>query len=263
MSRTVFSFEATLEPRFAALAWDVFFAERGRGISLERHFPWLGNGTGQHFAYLKEDDELVAGLCIREVAAAKLMAATIGLVCVRADRRGQGLGRYLLDASLQVLDERGVEATTLWTGKPEVYQSQGFKLDDAGLLLHVDGWHPASRAKATVSDWPDSLDNRGLPPYAVGGQRLRMDGAEAVVLTDHRGCAVAEWQGDEDAVIALLAATMPARWRLHSLVGDTLPTRLARRGATIQTEAMRLQMWRWHPGQKKRAVPPLRVLDRI
>lgn len=260
MSRAVFIFEARLQPRFAALAWDVFFAERSRGLNLGRHFPWLGREDGLHYGYLTDGGELVAGLCTRRIPAAGLKAAAIGLVCVRADRRGEGLGRQLLDKSLGALDARGFDALTLWTGKPEVYRNQGFEIDDPSLLLHIDDWQPSPQIMAATTGWPDS---RGLPPYALGGQRLHSEAAEALVLTDPRGCAVAEWQGDDDDVAELLAATMPARWRLHALPGDTLPARLARRGATIQTEAQRLQMWRWHPGQTKRTVPALRVLDRI
>lgn len=261
MTGLSFSLQAEPDARFAALVWDVFFQERGRGLSLAQHFPWLGKDADALYASLTEGHELVAGLVAKRIAGTTV--AMVGLVCVRADRRGQGLGRQLLDQSLHALDERGFTAQTLWTGKPDVYRAQHFEVDDDGLLLTVDGWEPQVGTSLTTQSWPTSADLRGLPPYALSACVFQSADAQAIVLTDPRGSAVAQWLGADDAVAALLAACMPAHWRLHALVGDTLPAALRARGARIHTEHNALQMWRHSPGRPHSPHPVLRVLDRI
>lgn len=261
MTRIAFSLQSRPDPRFAALVWEVFFDERGRGLSLAQHFPWLGQDANTRYASLMDGDELVAGLVAKAVPGTTV--AAIGLVCVRADRRGQGLSRLLLDHSLQALDALGFSVLTLWTGKPDVYRRQQFDIEDDGLLLSVEGWQQATRPAPDALPWPAVDDPRGLPPYALSAQRLRSGDAEAIVLTDPRGIAVAEWRGTDEAVADLLATCMPAQWRLHAVAGDTLPAALAARGARLHAQPNNLQMWRERPGQAREARPVLRVLDRI
>jgi len=258
-----FTFEPRLDPRHAHLIWDVFFAERNRGLDLRLHFPWLGRTEGALYAGLRDGGHWLAGLCVRPLSTSVANAAAVGLVCVRAELRSQGLGRQLLDASLAALDDRRVDALTLWTGKPEVYRSHGFETDDASLLIHVDGVEPVARAPFEETSWPASTDTRGLPPFALGARCLRRGHANAIVLRDPFGDAVAEWQGPDDAVSELLAAAMPRQWRLHATNDDSLPAALRERGARLRSEPSRLQMWRWRAGQQRRAMPTLRLLDRI
>jgi len=258
-----FTFEPRLDPRHARLIRDVFFTERSRGLGLHLHFPWLGRDEGTLYAGLRDGEHWLAGLCIRPISTRTANAAAVGLVCVRAELRSQGLGRQLLEASLAALDDRGVDALTLWTGKPEVYRSHGFEVDDAGLLIHVDRVEPVVPTHFDETSWPLATDARGLPPFALGARRLRRGHANAIVLRDPFGDAVAEWQGPDDEVSELLAATMPRQWRLHATTADTLPASLRGRGAVLRSEPIRLQMWRWRAGQPHRAMPTLRLLDRI
>jgi len=245
------------------LIWDVFFAERSRGLDLAGHFPWLGHEEGVLYAGLRDGEQWLAGLCIRAIPQATVTTAAIGLVCVHAGHRGNGLGRRLIGETVAALDERGLDALTLWTGRPEVYRSQGFEADDPGLLIHVDRLESRAAMRTEDEPWPSSSDSRGLPPYALRGRCIRHGPARAIVLRDPRGDAVAEWQGPDDAVGELLAAAMPRKWRLHAMTGDTLPDSLRARGARLRSEPSRLQMWRWRAGQRRCTMPTLRLLDRI
>lgn len=263
MSQPVFTLQPVPDARYAALVWEVFFRERGRGLSLAQHFPWLGRDTRARYASLCQDGELLAGLAVKPVQG--INAATIGLVCVRADRRGEGLSRQLLDQALTALDTQGLRTLTLWTGKPEVYRKQGFKEDHNAIVLHVEAWPQSLRRAVDAQSWPAGDDGRGLPAYALSAQRLLCSTgqAEAVVLTDPLGCAVAQWRGSDEAVVDLLTAAMPAQWRLHALAGDTLPAALSARGAQFHEQPGALQMWRDRPGQAEGERPRLRLLDRI
>ena len=264
MARPTFEYSAHLPPAYAALLWDTFFTQRGRGLSLTAHLPWMDTpAPGLAFATLSEGDTLLAGLTVRPCGD---LTAAVGLVCVRADQRGKGLSRMLLEQALTCVDEGGFNATTLWTGKPRVYESQGFRALDESLLCDVRDL-PPREAAVQARSWPDAQEvgskDRGLPPYALHGLRFCSDRAAALVVQDPLGVSVAEWQGSDDAVVALLRAVMPARWRLQALGSDTLPQALAANGATLNITPQALQMWRARPGQPLPPLPPLRLLDRI
>lgn len=259
-----FDFVPHLPDAYAALLWDVFFVQRCRGLSLEEHFPWLRQAEeGLRFATLSDGGRVLAGLTVRRC---NLETAAIGLVCVHPEHRGQGLSAQLLQQALRELDRLGLAATTLWTGKPGVYEAHGFALHDDSLQCQVNHW-PASAATAPTRRWPDANEagsrQRGLPAYAYHGLRVGSDAAELLMLLDPLGVAVAEWRGDDAAVVDLLATVMPARWRLHALQGDSLPQALTMRGATVTEAPQRLQMWRPRPGHALPDLPRLRLLDRI
>lgn len=261
MTDLSFSLRADPAPGFTALVWDVFFGERNRGLSLAQHFPWLGHDPEARYACLMDGHELVAGLVARRIGATS--TAAIGLVCVRASRRGRGLGRLLLDHSLAALDALGFTALTLWTGKPDVYRKQGFIVEDLGVLHTVQSCPPQETPRTARAPWPSDVDARGLPPFALSAVCYRSADAQAIVLTDPRGVAVAQWQGPDESVAALLMSSLPTPWRLHALDGDTLPTVLAARGAVMRMERTPLQMWRDRPGLAASPRPALRLLDRI
>lgn len=262
MARLHFEYTDALPRGYGALLWDTFFTQRGRGVSLETHFPWIHRpAAGQAFATLKEGSTVLAGLTVRPCGP---QTAAVGLVCVDQAHRGQGLSRMLLTQALARIDETGVAATTLWTGKPRVYESHGFLERDSSLLCEVTTL-PAGDGPTPAASWPAAGDpaGRGLPPYAHHALRLGHHKAQAVMLMDTLGIAVAEWQGSDEDVIALLRPVMPRRWRLHALLGDTLPQALRSAGASLTTTPQRLQMWRPRPGQALPDLPALRLLDRI
>ena len=186
---------------------------------------------------------------------------------------GARLARQLLSSALIETDRLGLSALTLWTAKPEVYAGHGFELEDTGWFGWVTGWPATSgagrKAISQMHHWPDNAElaglRRGLPAYVSYGQRLRDDDgrAEVVLLFDGQGPALAEWRGDDNAVLNLLAATMPPRWRLNALADDTLPAALARARAAVNLTPGRLQMWRATDSVRGRARPALRLLDRI
>jgi hypothetical protein len=274
MSHPSFELTRHLPRDYEALLWQVFFVERGRGLGLDVHFPWLRDETcDAWYVCLRDDGDLICGLTVKPLPQHHRMAA-VGLVCVQESHRGSGWGGRLLRLSMQALDDLGFDGLTLWTGKPAVYESLGFAIEDEGRFGTVQWWSAACAAEcsAKVARWPDRTEaessRRGLPAFAGYAQRLsRSDAsAEVVVLHDPQGVALAEWRGHDAEVAQLLAAVMPPHWRLNALQQDSLPTVLAAAGAIVDLADSRLQMWRDRPGLtgSGRAVRPmLRLLDRI
>ena len=173
--------------------------------------------TESPFATLRDGGQLCAGLTVLEHRIPDgNTIARVGLVCVPASHRGRGHSQQLLQQALHTLDGRGVTTATLWTGKPGVYQTLGFCIEDTASVCEVRAL-PAGPATAFEGHrWPDLCSQRGLPAYAWYAQRLRSPRADALFVFDSLGTALAEWQGDDLAVVELLAACAPQRWRLHT-----------------------------------------------
>ena len=268
--------EQASSPELLDLMWSTFFQERGRGRgrSLVEYFPWLTDlrSSGTWLVTIRDDrSQPVAGLVVKRHFA-HFDTASVGLVCVLADRRGQGLSQSLLSGAIEQAHALGMTRLTLWTGKPAVYLKLGFQPRDSALL----GWVrntaalPASiTSAARRMTWPDSAErqgcNRGLPPFAVDAYRLIdvLDRAQAIVVDDGSGPIVAEWRGDDLDVAHLLRASLPARWRMNALQGDRLIDELIGCGLDVDLAESCLQMWRIDAGVSRNALPPLRLLDRI
>ena len=263
-------------PELLDLMWSTFFRERGRGRgrSLVEHFPWLTDlrRSGTWLATIRDDrSQPVAGLAVKRHSA-NFDTACLGLVCVLADRRGQGLSQNLLSGAIERAQALGMTRLTLWTGKPAVYLKLGFQPRDPALLGWVSN-NAASPASMTRPSrrmtWPDIAErqgcNRGLPPFAVEAYRLidGLDRAQAIVVDDGSGPIVAEWRGDDLDVANLLRASLPARWRMNALRGDRLIDELIGCGLDVDLAESSLQMWRIDAGVSRKAPPPLRLLDRI
>ena len=266
--------EQASSPEWLDLMWSTFFRGRGRGRSLVEHFPWLTDleRSRTWLATIRDDrSQLVAGLALRRHSA-QSDTASVGLVCVRADRRGQGLSKRLLTGAIEQAQALGMTRLTLWTGKPVVYLKLGFHARDSALFGWVrnEAFSPASgTGPIRRVPWPNGAErqghNRGLPPFAVDAYRLidGLDRAQAIVVDDGSGPIVAEWSGDESDVAQLVRASLPARWRMNSLRGDRLIAELVGAGLEVDLNASCLQMWRTDVDRARNALPPLRVLDRI
>lgn len=270
MSAVAFEFGTSLPAAYKDLLWEVFFAQRGRGISLAEHFPEL---TIEHSrlwcAFLHADGELLAGLVVKLQPISKSAhVGLIGLVCVQPAVRGRGLSTLLLQHTLDRLAAMGLAGVTLWTGKPGVYAKLGFKHDDPALFGTVSDL-PRRAQALQMQPWPDRQErtgaNRGLPPYAWYAQRISTaeGSASAIVIYDAAGAALAEWSGTDQAVADLLQSAMPSRWRFNALLGDQLPGVLASAGARVQLVPTLLQMWKHLNAVDHIERPRLRLLDRI
>ncbi len=83
-------------------------------------------------------------------------------------------------------------------------------------------------------------------------------------MRDSSGPILAEWSGDDERVVELLAQVMPGEWRIKTLEGDTLPLSLQRVGALVDLRPSNLQMiLNQRPRAGKADLYRLRVLDRI
>lgn len=235
----------TAPEKFKELVWNIFFESRQRGISLDTHFPWLDGHRG-FFVTVHVNNEIVGGLAVKLVDADRSDArvAIVGLVCVHADHRAQGHSTAAMQAAISEATRRGIDDLILWTGKPGVYAKLGFRqCDDSmyGWVTRPDVCSPTP-GQATAAQWPSSADQRGLPPFAKFGQRWETADSWIITVDDGNGAILAEWAGPDEEVLKLTQRAMPARWRINTLEGDSLPELLRLHGSDVKLEASNLQM---------------------
>ena len=252
--------------QFTALAWDIFFASRGRGISLAVNLGWFDDPQA-YFVTVRDGQQVVAGLGVRPVKCrgGEYVAGIIGLVCVHAAHRGRGHAQTALMAAISEAARLGTHDLVLWTGQPAVYQRLGFTPQSGECSGWVSGEVRAEASAAPGrSDWPEPGGFRGLPSFALRGHRWSTSEATAVVIEDAAGPMLCEWQGADDAVAQLLGQVMPVRWRLHALAGDTLAGMLTAKGWTVNLVPSSLRMVKPLRAKQGAADPyRLRLLDRI
>jgi GNAT superfamily N-acetyltransferase len=254
-------------PEFVSLCWDVFFMSRGRGVSMNAHFPWLGIPDEACYVILKVGADIVAGCALRWIrdSHGQRRAGAVGLVCVDERHRGQGHATRTLERAIEHARNQGLADLILWTGKPGVYEGLGFRRADNAVYGQVSAHGPAAAGASPVrAAWPDAAETRGLPPFAVEGWRWKTADASAIVLSDSQGAILAEWNGTEDAVSDLLAQVMPPVWRINALEGDALPGTLGQRGYETALQPSDLRMiLPLAAGPTRETDYRLRVLDRI
>lgn len=253
---------------FASLCWRVFFESRGRGVSMQAHFPWLAVPRQAFFVTLRSGEDVLAGCAVRLIAdrTGQWRAGAIGLVCVDTRHRGEGHSTRVLERAREHADRMGLVDLVLWTNHPGLYERHGFRPDDNALFGTISAPAGAATGELDIerSAWPAPGDKRGLPPFASRAVRWQSRAASAIVLQGADGGILAEWTGADDDVADLLAHVVQAPRHMNALASDSLPGVLAERGWDVRLAPARLRMIRSSEGHANpcRAYD-LRVLDRI
>lgn len=248
---------------FRALAWDVFFASRGRGVSLDAHFPWLrGGGRNDRAWYLTEAGLPAAMLCVRRGIIADTPFHAIGLVCTAAAFKRRGHATRLLRMAL---DNAGDLPVLLWTGQHGFYTRLGFELIDptvvATCTLPSTGrtgvWQ---QSQWTASDRASSCFGglRGLPTFVAAVERWQHAGGALLLAPGDPPIVLDVGDGPDLASLGLpqIVVNLPRR--------SPWLERMAEAGITTSVRETRIAMWR--PGRVDRreiAAWDIPLLDRF
>lgn len=125
-----------------ALLDEEFIILRGRSVSLGARFPAAFSEPGAKLLAAREGGRIVAALLVRPfawlAAQGTLRGAMIGMVCVRREHRGKGLGSALMSEAAQVLRTQA-DFAVLWTTQPEFYRRLGWLQADCGIVGRMRG----------------------------------------------------------------------------------------------------------------------------
>ncbi|MDR0188780.1 GNAT family N-acetyltransferase [Pseudomonas yamanorum] len=254
------------------LFWEVFFSSRGRGIDLLTHFPWMSCVEKVSCVEIKDSsvsDETIAALVIRTLDVSKdVSVGLIGLVCVDEKSRGKGLASSLMSSAIKFGEHQNLAALILWTQKPEVYTGQGFITDERDRFGHIQLMQEQRSTLAyTTRDWPDSSyageAERGLPPFATGGQMISSENAGIIVLVAGGGLSIADWFGREKDVVDLIRASMSDRCSLNVGEEDSLISELEEQGLEFDLSPAAIRMVRYLGVAAPVELPKIKFLDRI
>jgi GNAT superfamily N-acetyltransferase len=265
--------ETIAPPSYRELIWETFFTTRGRGVSLETHFPRLDHeDANRWYALAFDGDKVIGGVCVDASLPEKSLIASVGLVCVGQSYRRKGISKSLMHVVTEHARLRGYVALRLWTSTPEVYRGLGFETADTAVFGYIEKPTYLGTDQLVLpeqSQWPSAQDCRraGLPPFAKSATTWKASTATVVTIDDGTGSIVAEWEGATVDVVDLMKNVLPLRSRLNALRNDTLPRVLKRFGWKCMLKDVNLQMiLPLNTGLSTRqlaAMHPLRVLDRI
>lgn len=251
------------------LLWDVFFASRGRGVSLSVHFPWLDNDENVFCIGILDPEptrteKIIAALVIKKVnVSTHLDIGLIGLVCVAEEWRGKGLSSRLMSEATNFGKKINLDALVLWTQKPNVYIGHDFVVDGQDMFGYVQQ-RKVKHFDITFSSevWPDlaSIRNQqGLPPFAKSGRLISTKLASAVVLdTQDGGITLAKWYGQNEDVADLLESSLPDKWGINISEGDGLVLELQKRDFEVDLKPAAMRMVK---NLKNSAIPPLKIIE--
>ena len=253
-----------------ALFWDVFFSSRGRGVSLQVHFPWLENDREVTCLEIRDPSNLesaIAALIIRVIELPTgESVGLIGLVCVHEEWRGAGLSVELMSAAMDHAMHNGLSALVLWTQKPGIYDRHGFRFDERDSIGSI--YLPsecAENIEYVTSDWPgsDTHDReRGLPPFALYGRRIKSECAELILLGGENRVTLAEWRGADPQVASLIQAVIAEPWVINVCAQSTLVAELTKRGFRVDLVPGAVRMIKWLTSRPLK-VHPIKLIDRI
>jgi len=146
-------------PAVRSLVDRVFLAGRGRSGSMCSRFPGVLAGAVAAF----EGSEPVGVVALRDVAlddGRRHWPVTMaGLVAVRADQRGAGIGGALLAGVRAELEHRGSELGVLWAGRHDLYAAHGWRTADPSVRATLYG-EPAAAAPAGIATLDPALAAR-------------------------------------------------------------------------------------------------------
>ncbi|MGX9695807.1 GNAT family N-acetyltransferase [Janthinobacterium lividum] len=231
-----------------ALFWEVFFQSKNRGVTLQRHFPWLSAApNGVIFAEARIGTVTVGGLVLREkqypLGERTLRIAMIGLVCVAQRERGKGIANSMLEAIVAHAREQQLDYLTLWTSQYSVYEKHGFQVADRWMY----GWVRGGEGNDQQPFEPDSNlvpdTSLPLPPFAHAVYCYRDPVCSMVVLEDTHGAIVTAYDGLPAAAASAMVRHLPSYWRLNVLAQDSILHELQLHGRTLELAPVRLQMW--------------------
>lgn len=247
---------------FRDLAWQVFFAGRGRGVSLDAHFPWLrGGGCDDRSWLLEVNEQPAAMLCVRHGTISGVDFYAVGLVCTAPAFERRGFATRLLQAALAVI---GNDAPVLlWTSQHAFYERFGFTLIDPSVIVTCT--FPESTRTTSLKwqryDWctEDRRSTcfggqRGLPTFVAKAERLYSAGdhTASLVMADGETPIVLELAGAKKKVPALLSALGVPSLILNLPRPISLLDQLRAAGVATGVQDTAIAMWR--PGRIDRTV---------
>ena len=233
------------------LFWNVFFKSKNRGISLERHFPWIDNSLNDViFFEAKVSSVTVGGLVLRRtklnISEKECQIGMIGLVCVSATNRGVGIATELLTKTIDFSKGKNYDYLTLWTNQHRIYSKLNFCISDPWHYGWIQTEKCVEYSKCNeihVSKSVTEIKSSPLPPFATGIYKHSIGDISFILIKDGDGDIIVSHEGNIEYLALFMIHSLPQRWRLNAVKNDPLISALKKQGASVKLSPVNLQMW--------------------
>jgi N-acetylglutamate synthase-like GNAT family acetyltransferase len=254
------------------LIWNVFFASRQRGVSLEYHFPWINSKDSVTCITVEQkinDHAEVVGTLVvkREQIEPIGLVGLIGLVCVKVNHRGQGLSIRLMRTAVEYSLAASLKALILWTTKPDLYKKMGFSEDS------IDYFGIVKRKAPTLSTTTEANKQRGIkvedihqlgvPAFAKNALKYTYCAESITVCHTALGYLLAEWSGKNEGIDFLIENVLPDSWTIISSKESKLIPVLQRNGYSVELQTSTKRMTKILASHELMCIPYIGILSRI
>lgn len=250
-----------------ALIWQVFFASRNRGVSLEVHYPWIDDEKVLCISLSSEIDNSKCLGCL--VVRKKNIfnygdVGMVGLVCVAPSLQGQGHSKKLLSALGEYFKSSEMSSLVLWTSKNRVYTEFGFVEDETEYFYHVSKDKSFSRELNFESaEFYIEEVKTGVPAFASGIVRVWNESCEILLLNTNSGFTLASYAGVIDDVSLLLSKIMPDGWFYNAKADCPLLYMFRKKGYLVEKKMSSSRMALKKMERELVVIPEIPLLDRI
>lgn len=245
---------------YTSLIWKVFFEEKNRGVSIDKHFPWIKNESDNIYYEAYQESQLVGGITVKSLAVTRSKkVALLGLVVVRQECRGKGIFDYLIRHVISDLETSKFVSIFLWSSQHYLYEKHGFETCDDYLFGTIK--RPINNA--IEYDKRDFfLDSSTLPIPTFSHELLRNRYKSAVILySDFSGYnSILHFEGADCDVRVLIHSLAENKCFINVKCNDSILACLRDYKFSLDLESSNLQMQR--PISEKININ-IDVLDRI
>jgi len=247
-------------PPFLNLAWHIFFSSRGRGVSMDAHFPWLKAGGRDDRTWCIEEMGQPAAMLvmrkgvIQDEEGAAIDFHAIGLVCTAPAFGKRGFASRLVEVALKSAGDG--TPVLLWTSQHDFYARFGFQLIDPTLMVACEFANGSQTAAVERTDWQREErysacfgGPRGLPAFVEGAQRTWSwvhPKASFILSTGHIP-SMLDMDAPTETAAEAIAALGIERMVLNMPRETPLLAALKERGARVVPRPTDIAMWR--PGR--------------
>ncbi|EEX67085.1 GNAT family N-acetyltransferase [Vibrio metoecus] len=234
-------FSVSLHPskNYIGLVWNEFFLSRGRGVLIEKHFPWLFDiRSDVHIVEIYVSGEFAGGLSL-VIDRSEVDTARIGLVCIDNKFRGLGLSRVLLEKTIDVSKEFGLKGVVLWTSKQGVYLKSGFEVIDNNVVIDISlPYFKGFSEPCILAEWDIQI-----PPFADTCYKYSQGDNSIYLVKGRLGYCLYHYIGCDQDVLSMLNSLSFNKLTLHLNKNSTLLGLIREKVNIISESNSDSQMW--------------------
>lgn len=263
----IISYSSIPDSAYIKIIWKEFFESRSRGLTLERHFPWLTDKKNV-FVSVNYKGAVIGGLVMRQLSKVDvknniiLNLSLIGLVCIKEEFRGLGLSTLLLENSIEKARKMKIDHLVLWSSKHAVYEKLNFKILDFSQYGQLKNLPKVELLKdeMIVKGYPEELP---MPVFATTGGSIHYRTSSVIYTCDHEKYNVISYEGELNDIWKILCTLNSKKLYINVDVRDELYRYLNEKNCQANLEKSNLQMSHCLNTDTQLENIKLSVLDRI